>query len=282
MLIDTLINKYLQNVSLYNSKGTYDFSLEICNDIKNYFKNIDVSKIDSDMVYNYINYLKSKNLSNSTINKRVLLLKRLFKFNNISFDFSSIRKLKERFITYGFLDPFELDKFHKAINDLDLFKKSLLLLFIDSGVRVNELIHIKTRNVDLLTRSIFLEETKTNTPRYVYFSQYTCNILKKYFMHYKGIKNEYMFFSLKDNSKILSRYTVNSIFKRIKVKYDFKKLSPHMLRHTLSTNLYNNGANLLFISNLLGHSNPNTTKRYIHNDIKNDLKIYDSYYKSLT
>ena len=40
MLIDTLINKYLQNVSLYNSKGTYDFSLEICNDIKNYFKNI--------------------------------------------------------------------------------------------------------------------------------------------------------------------------------------------------------------------------------------------------
>ena len=85
MLIDTLINKYLQNVSLYNSKGTYDFSLEICNDIKNYFKNIDVSKIDSDMVYSYINYLKSKNLSNSTINKRVLLLKRLFKFNNISF-----------------------------------------------------------------------------------------------------------------------------------------------------------------------------------------------------
>ena len=39
--------------------------------------------------------------------------------------------------------------------------------------------------------------------------------------------------------------------------------------------MYHNGANILLISNILGHSNVNTTRRYIHPDLKENLRMYD-------
>lgn len=277
MILNDLIVPYLKYVKMYNSSGTYDFTLQVSKALNKYFKNVDVFTIDKTMVYNFINYCMSLNLSNNTINKRVAMLKRLYKYHDLPCSFINIKKLKERFITYGFLDNKSLALFYSIIPKLSLYNQCMMLLFIECGIRVNELIHIKTCNVDLSNRCIFLEITKNNHTRYVYFSKNTKVILSKYILANPKIKNTYLFLSKKTNS-VLSRYTVNSISSSIRKKYHIEKLSPHMLRHTLSTKLYNNGANLLFICSIMGHSNPNTTKRYVHNDLSNDLKIFDSYY----
>lgn len=277
MVLKDLIIPYLKHLKMYNSPGMYNFTKQICKSLINYFEDLDILKIDNECIYNYINFCNSKGLSNNSINKRVAMLKRLYKFHELTCPFINVKKLKEKFITYGSLDDNSLQRFYEIIPNLSLAHQTMMLLFIECGVRVNELIHIKVANINFMNRCIFLEYTKTNHPRYVYFSKATKEILRVYIETKKNKQKIYLFES-KNNSQ-LSRYTINSIFSRIRKKYNFNKLSPHMLRHTLSTKLYNNGANILFICSIMGHSNPNTTKRYVHNDLTNDLRMFDTYYK---
>ena len=69
------------------------------------------------------------------------------------------------------------------------------------------------------------------------------------------------------------------MFARIRRRLKIKNFFPHRLRHSLCTELYHNGANIVLISTILGHSNVNTTKRYIHPDLKQNLKMFDKYHK---
>lgn len=94
----------------------------------------------------------------------------------------------------------------------------------------------------------------------------------------KLLSRKYLF--VNKNGNKLQRSAIESMFARIRKRLKIKNFSPHRLRHSLSTEMYHNGANILLISNILGHSNVNTTKRYIHPDLKNNLKMFDRAHKT--
>lgn len=60
---------------------------------------------------------------------------------------------------------------------------------------------------------------------------------------------------------------ISNLCQQIKKVLNLKDLAPHQFRHTYATNLLNNGVDLETIRLLLGHSDYNMLKRYIH--IKN-------------
>ena len=268
-----MFNLYLLNLKIYNSKGYIDFTIQLQHKIINYFGNIDSASLTYEKILEFINDMKNLNLSNNTINKHISYLKRLYKFNDVECPFFKIKKLKEKFITLGCSDNIK-NILPKILETQSLRNQLIIMLFFDTGIRCNELINIYTKNVDNENRCIFLEFTKTNKPRWIYYSKYTQKLMNKYL---KKTKCELLFFSKKSNQK-MNRFTINSIFSRIKKKFKLKNFSPHRLRHSLSTELYNNGADLLLISSILGHSNVNTTKRYIHSNHVDNLKKYDKFH----
>lgn len=141
---------------------------------------------------------------------------------------------------------------------MSIQNRLIIMLLLDTGVRRNELLHIELKNIDLINNRILLTETKTKKDRYVFFRDET---KYKYIIPYmKTISSSKYLFNISSNGFM-------SLFERIKKRLNFSKFHAHMLRHTHATLLLKNNANLELIRILLGHSNLNTTKKYLHSNL---------------
>ena len=276
LTLQQAINQYQAYIDVYGTKGYAKFTKEQSNALLAYFKaDNELAGMNINQAYNYIKAMQNKGLKNNTINKRLALLKRVIKHCGIDSNLNDLKLLRAQFITYGRLSAVELVQIDKILPRLKPHEQLTYLVFKDTGVRVSELLHIKAANVRLGQRLIVLEKTKTGQARTLYFTKSTANVLYRYFKanEKEMAKSEALLFpSLKTN-----REQVNKLFKRIKKLSGVERVSPHRLRHTLASDLYAKGCDLLYISKLLGHCNLDTTKRYILINDELALSIYEKY-----
>ncbi len=275
MKLSEMFSEYVEHLKLYNSEGYVAFTMKEAKSIVEYFGDIESNEITVDILKKYMFDLKSDGLSANTINKHISTIKRLYNFHEIDNHFSKIKKIKEKFITYGTCEDDPVKTLERACKNLSLQNQIILHVFFDTGVRLHELINIESKNVDLKNRCILLTTTKTGSDRYVFISKETKKLATTFCKN--ALSRKYLF--VNQNGDRLQRSAIESMFARIRKRLKIKNFSPHRLRHSLSTEMYNNGANLILISGILGHSNVNTTKRYIHPDLKNNLKMFDRAHK---
>lgn len=271
MLLEEMKRKYLNNVQITLSDGTYrcykchlDY---ICNWLFSK-KVFDDSQINIDVMSKFILSQHYVGVKNSTINKRIKPFKLMFKFNNIDNEIFNVAKLKEDKTTFTALSKFELNTLVVYLNrsKMKLQNRLLIFLLVDTGMRVNELLNIKVQNINFSNNTILLETTKNKISRFVPFTDATAVLLKEYLFTCSASIN---LFNLKYS-------TVRSLFVRIQKHLNFSKFHPHMLRHTLASKLHSNGVSVLIIKEIMGHTNVSTTERYIHFDLDDMLKSYNS------
>ncbi len=263
---------FLNYVKINLAKGTYccyknhlDYSIKYFNDNDIF----DSEEINLDVLSNFINYQKNRCVKNSTINKRLKPLKLMYRFNNIlDNEIFLQKKLKEDKKTFPVLSKNEMEKLNNYLLSNKLAFRNVLLirLLIDTGVRLNEVLNIKVKNINFDTSSIYLDITKTKQSRYVYFTKNTLKLLVEYILKNKLTKENKLF--------CLTSSGVLSMFYRIKKTLNFIEFHPHMLRHGLATNLNKKGMSVFEIQLIMGHTNVATTQRYIHLD-QDD--IYNKY-----
>lgn len=269
MLIEKLIKDYLNYVKLFKSYGTYKFYDHHLNSILKFLNVNRTRKIKKKNLLEYISLMQEKGLSNKTINNRILSLKTMLKYaklnNHIIF---SIPKLKTKDVRYNNLSDIELKKllFYIKTSNIKNTNKLIVCLLLETGIRLNELIHIKCKNIDVNNRSILLEVTKNNIDRIVFYSDLTNKYINKI-----NLENEFLI--------NLTHKGVYSIFERIRNKLNFNIFHPHMLRHTYATILVQNNTNLEFVRLTLGHKSLKTTQRYLHFNTEIMKKIYDNNFK---
>ena len=157
---------------------------------------------------------------------------------------------------------------------------TIINLLYATGLRVSELINLKLNQINFEEFKIRCFG-KGSKERIVYFSENTCELLKKYINNERNSlkidpKNDILFLS-KTGNKLNREDIYSMITKRAKYANINKDVSPHTLRHTFATHLVNNNADLRSVQKLLGHSDISTTQMYTHNtyeDIKNNyLKL---------
>ncbi|WP_320052346.1 tyrosine-type recombinase/integrase [uncultured Acetobacteroides sp.] len=165
-------------------------------------------------------------------------------------------------------------------SDFVSFRNLLIVeLLYTCGIRRAELVGIKVDDVDgqTLTLRVF---GKGKKERIIPLIPSTNSLLKCYISQREEFFSErptpYLFLTAKGEQiypKLVER-VVKEMLKNAGVN---GKRSPHVLRHTFATHLLDNGADLLSIKEMLGHSSLGTTQIYTHNTLE---KIKTSYMKA--
>ncbi|MDR6921656.1 MULTISPECIES: site-specific tyrosine recombinase XerD [Chryseobacterium] len=136
------------------------------------------------------------------------------------------------------------------------------------GLRVSELIDLKISNINFKEQYIKVNG-KGNKTRFVPLADYTAELLETYIKEVRSkskINKKYedtLFLNSRGTS--MSRVIVFLIIKELTDKAGVsKKISPHTFRHSFATHLLQNGADLRYIQEMLGHSSITTTEIYTH------------------
>ena len=142
---------------------------------------------------------------------------------------------------------------------------ALLTLLLGTGIRVSECVGIDFDDIDFETNGLRIHR-KGGYNTVVYFPDEVRNALIDYIEQRKGIIPEEgsenaLFLSLQNK-----RITVRAVEKLVK-KYaqnvtTLKKITPHKLRSTFGTNLYQESGDIYLVADVLGHKDVNTTRKH--------------------
>ncbi|QKO22273.1 site-specific tyrosine recombinase XerD [Rhodoferax sp. BAB1] len=149
--------------------------------------------------------------------------------------------------------------------------RTMLELMYASGLRVSELVGLKTFNVSL-SEHVLRVFGKGNKERLVPFGEVAAGWLQRYLQEARpallaGKQTDDLFVTLRGTraGEAMSRVMFWMIVKKHALAAGITApLSPHTLRHAFATHLLNHGADLRAVQMLLGHADISTTTIYTH------------------
>lgn len=244
---------------------------------KTYSTNKEIKTTDKRAIRSWIVELSLKNLSPKSINRKIATLKSFFKFLikrevieiNPTTNITSLKTdqkipnfLKEKDINFLF-DNLILEKNFNGERDM-----LILELLYGTGIRISELINLKTRNINIPKKEMKIMG-KRKKERIIPLHQQIISQIKKYLDKKNEIKSTHEFLLCTNKGKKLYPMLIYRIVKKhLSSLINSKKYNPHLLRHTFATHILNKGGDLNSIKDLLGHESLAATQIYTHNSIE--------------
>ena len=143
---------------------------------------------------------------------------------------------------------------------------AMLSLFLGTGIRVSECVGLNISDVDL-EQNAFLVTRKGGNQVVLYFPPEVADALAEYLAERETIEtlpgHEDALFLSMQRRRITQRAVQNLVKKYAAVAAPLKpKISPHKLRSTFATNLYQESGDIYLVADLLGHSSVDTTRKH--------------------
>lgn len=251
--IKTYRNEFIQLLQLLKTKHVDDLQPD---DIKRY------------MVY----VMQKEGIKENTAHSRLNALKFYFEqvLGREKFFWEIPRPKKAELLP----KVFSQDDIAAIINSVTNKKhKVMLMLAYSAGLRVSEVIALKTFDIDSKRMTIFIRAAKGKKDRQVILSAVLLVMLRAYALEFKPAKNGYLFEGSTKGTAYSSR-SLQEVLQAAKKKAGvLKPGSVHSLRHSFATHLIEKGTDVTMIQKLLGHNDLKTTLIYLHTSNKDLLKI---------
>jgi integrase/recombinase XerC len=275
--------KFQKKYSLHTVIAYKKDITEFENYIFNEFEVDDIHAVSNDMVRSWVSQLIGVGMASVSVRRKISSLRSLYRY-----------ALKEKLISKNPLTALPQLKLSKKLpiviendslnaildglaDDAD-YQQNLdyiiICILFGTGIRRAELIGLKEDNVDLVQRQIKVLG-KRNKERVIPITEELTAQMAK-FIDIKRIHQLGMDYLLvnKKNKILYPMYIYNVVKKVLHLHKVHGKRSPHILRHTYATRLLQNGAELLSVKELLGHSSLASTQVYTHVNIEDLKKIY--------
>jgi len=236
----------------------------------------------------FVNYLNKEGLSQLTLRKYVNSLYDRLKITSVDAHVRAIKVFLNFLYKEGYWEenlsstlkrPRLPKQFPHVLNDeqVNLLLKApnkktwegyrnyvMLLTFLDTGIRLSELLTLTIDRTNLIRGSL-LVEGKGEKEREVYMGK----TLRKEMSRWLKMRGFYPYedrvFVTRDGRPLKKR-GVEQIVERLAKKVGIQgvRCSPHTLRHTFATNFIRNGGDVFTLQRLLGHSDIQTCMIYVH------------------
>lgn len=238
------------------------------------------------MLRSWIVNLVDQEMMPKTINRKIACLRSFYHFLQkkecITKDPTlKIRALKVKKSLPIFVEEDNMIKLLDQIefhNSFDSIRDKLVLeLLYGTGIRLSELIGLKSSDVNLYQKTIKVLG-KGNKERIIPIHDTFITLSKEYTNKKKsesfGNNNDF-FVVTNDGEQAYPMFIYRLVRKYLDQITTVDKRSPHVLRHTFATHLLNKGADLNAIKDLLGHTSLAATQVYTHNSIDKLKAIFD-------
>ena len=236
----------------------------------NYLKQTPAENCSTEDIRQYILYcINELQLSEATVHSRI---------NAIKFYYEQVLKReqflleiprpKKRLQLPKVIAPTDIKRLFEAITNLK--HNTMLKLCYGLGLRVSEIVNLKITDIDSYSMQVLIEQAKGKKDRYVNLPESILPQLRSYFIEYKPKK--YLF-----EGQYGGQYSTRSaqqVFKNALQKAKINKtVGIHSLRHSFATHLLEQGTDIRFIQELLGHNDIKTTLIYTEVSNKSIRKI---------
>ncbi|EEQ80120.1 tyrosine recombinase XerC [Staphylococcus warneri] len=248
-----------------------------------YQESLDLNDFEYKDARNYLSFLYSKNLKRTTVSRKISTLRTFYEYwmtqdeSVVNPFVQLVHPKKEQYLPQFFYEE-EMEALFKTV-DTDSKKgmrdKVILELLYATGIRVSELVHIKTQDLDMKLPGVKVLG-KGNKERFIPFGEFCKQSIERYLKEFKPLKHvdhDYLIVNMQGQpiTERGVRYVLNDVVKRTS---GVTNIHPHKLRHTFATHLLNQGADLRTVQSLLGHVNLSTTGKYTHVSNQQLRKVY--------
>ena len=227
--------------------------------------NCPIEQLDEHYIRNFLWYLiKEKKAKPSTVNTHSAAIRFLFAVTlNKTLNYLQIPRQKKR---KTFPEILTREEVHSIIESCKNIKhKAMLMVVYSSGLRVSEAAALKIQHIDSKNMRLFVDCGKGGKDRYTLLSDACLSVLREYWKMYLPKHPEgWLFLGTYKVSHITSDGIESAFNKAVKRANITKNVSIHTLRHAFATHLLEDGATLLQIKELLGHSSIQSTTIYLH------------------
>ena len=258
---------FLSNESHNKSNRKYQLMYE--KHIKYSFGDVVISKLNDDLIYQLQSLKKAENLSDSTINIIVKLIRRIVGFaikkGIIQYSpFKNIKLFKVNNSRLRYLNQNEIQELNKLVSDdnvLNLFVK----IALTTGARANSILSIQKKDINLENRTITLKDFKRNNTYLAYINNELLDLISIQIENFN--LNDYLV--SEDGNFISYQKIYKKLFKILDVfntglekKDRANRVVIHTLRHTFASHLAIAGVSIQKIQKLMNHKDIKQTLKY--------------------
>lgn len=293
LTLSELLNDWKTTVKKYELKpSSYDrLEKTIDNNIYPYIGFLQIASLTPQDIQSFINTLTDKGYSYSTIKKAYNALNSALKFalerdyirKNPCIGIKLPKQIQRAKSDIEFFSDEEVKKIVNAA--ISRYKTGryrykhgyAIIILLNTGMRVGELLALKWDNVDFENRQIYVTETRgqiidrsDSEQKYIMAdrstkTQSSCRYIpmnaktEEALNYFKSLGYNNPYVMANSNNNVISYRNLFRVLSIILAEKNINHGSPHTLRHTFATRLFRNGVDIKVISELLGHSDISIT-----------------------